>query len=655
MSKRLTAISDCLEFERFTGCAYCERRNLLAYASTKSEGVILKDLSSGAETRVSVTGQGEGAPRFSPDGKVMYFLSRLPGESSQLHGYDLETGAIRQISRFSGPISEPMVSPNGKSILFASSQGSAPGKKSRKDEPVVIEDFGYKFDGIGYIRPDGHTHLFLLDVETGDVRPLTEGVHDELHHTWSPDGQWIAYAGNEQRSREESIGYDLFVLNVATGEKRMISGGLWIVSYPNPIRPVFTPDSASVVMGCMNPAADTSLGYPDIVFFQFPISGEGAKCIFEKSDDCHQCVQFPYNAHCSWGMDKVQVTPDGKFVYFVSGFNGAGNLYKLPLTGEAAHAVPVLCGKHVIHGLSSIQNGKMIVAMAKTNQPEAYCLLDTENDEIVCKAAQSAQALTDEVELIDAEDFCFDTLDGEGRVHGWVMPPAAREDGKRYPCILYVHGGPHPFYTYGPTMEFQMLAAQGFGVLYCNPRGSSSYGPQHQNLKRAYDGSAYTDCLQFVDECVRRFDWIDPDRLGVTGGSYGGYMTNYIAAHAKRFKAYVSQRSVASELIGYASSDMQGSSKDYASFEEFMVAKLKESTVAYAERIDRPLLILHGEDDYRTPVEGAHQLFVAVKDTHPDLPVKLIVYPHTHHDQPQHPRMLAHYYQEMIGWFRQYL
>ena len=132
--------------------------------------------------------------------------------------------------------------------------------------------------------------------------------------------------------------------------------------------------------------------------------------------------------------------------------------------------------------------------------------------------------------------------------------------------------------------------------------------------------------------------------------------SNFIMnSHCKRFKAYVTQRSVTNELISYASSDMQGCSRGYASFEEFMVDKLKSSPVSYAERIDKPLLILHGMDDLRTPVEGAHQLFVAVKDTHPDLPVKMVLYPHTAHEQPGHPQQMLHYYCEMVAWFEKYL
>ena len=653
MAERFANHQDVIDLERFTGSDYCGRRNLLAFASNRT-GITLRNLETGEDVRVSAGGTGEGSPKFSYDGRYLLFLSAVKGAGRQLFRYDIDAQEVKQLGSFHGPIIDPMWSPDGTHILFASSQGSAPAPKRRKDEPVVIEDFGYKFDGLGYIRPDGHTHLFVMDAATGEITQLTHGVRDEMHHNWSPDGKYVVYCGNENRPKEQSIGYDLFLVDLQ-GNKRQISEQLWMVSYPNPIRPVFTPDGKAVVMGVMNPYADTAMGYPDIVFYLFPVEGGEPRCLFEKSNTCYQCVQFPYNAGCGWGMDKVQITPDGKWVYFVSGWKGRGNVYKVALEGEDRHAVTVLDGKQVCHGLGRIQDGRMLICKSEVDQPEAYFLLDTEKDALLGKVAQSAQKLLDEVALAPAEDFFFDTIDGESSVHGWVQFPAGREEGRKYPAILYVHGGPHPFYTYGLTMEHQALAGAGYAVLYCNPRGSSGYGPKHQNLKRATDGSAYTDLLQFVEEALRRYPWIDPDRIGVTGGSYGGYMTNYIATHAKRFKCYITQRCTSNDLISYASSDMQGRSKDFKSFEEFMVSELKSSTVSYAERIDKPFLILHGEEDYRCPVEGAHQLFVAVKDTHPDLPVKMVIFPHTNHDQPRHPQLLKLYYQEMLDWFRAYL
>ena len=657
MNKRLPQFSDTWSMERLNGGDYCAEKQLVCYASNQTDGIVVRSLTDGSERKLTAGGRGEGYARFSPDGSSILFCSSVPGKGRQVFTADIATGEARQVSAINGAAMEPQWSPDGTKILFASSQGSA-GKQvqGHPDEAIVIENFNYKFDGAGYITPDGHVQLFVADLTTGGTRQVTSGAHDYMHHCWAPDSRHIAFCGNQHRGAEESIGFDLYVMDIdaaSVEEAVQVSHDVMIVSYPNPIRPVFTADGAGVIMGVLKPGADMNRGYPEVYLFRFAADGSGQEQIFEHDDGCYQCVQFPYNAFAGSGLDKVQLDAATGDIYFVSGWNGQGNLYRLP-AGEK-HAQTVIGGKQCCHGLSAIHDGKMLVAQVTPTTPEAYWLIDIHTGEKLRKAVQGNQRLLDEVALSPVEDFFFDTLDGEGRVHGFVMPPQQREPGKKYPTILYVHGGPHPFYTYGLTMEFQCFAAAGFGVICCNPRGSSGYGETHLNTQRAFDGSAYTDCLQFVEEAVRRFDWIDGSRMGVTGGSYGGYMTNYMATHCSRFKAYITQRSVCNDLIGYASSDMQGQSKDYASFEEFMVHELEKSTVSYAERVNAPLLILHGEDDLRCPVEGAHQFFIAVKDTHPELPVKLMIFPHTAHDQPSDPRLLKRYYQEMVDWFKAWL
>jgi len=230
------------------------------------------------------------------------------------------------------------------------------------------------------------------------------------------------------------------------------------------------------------------------------------------------------------------------------------------------------------------------------------------------------------------------------------------QQGRQYPCIVYVHGGPHPFYSNSFDMEMQAFAGEGFGIIFCNPRGSSGYGDRHRQVFHAYDGSAYTDILLFVREAAKQFSWIDEKRLGLTGRSYGGYVTNYAATRSTLFKAYITQRPTVNRLISYASSDMRRSSRDYPSYGEFMDHELEHSEIMRMEKVSAPFLILHGMDDLRCPVEGARQLFVALRDSHaPDFPVRMILYPHTAHQQPQEPRQLQHYYSAMLEWFRTYL
>ena len=240
----------------------------------------------------------------------------------------------------------------------------------------MIEDFHYKVDGAGFIRPDGHVQLFLLDTRENTTRQLTFGQDDWMHHNWSPDGKTIVAAGNQSRPKEESIGFDLYVMDVFAENPsfRQISRELTIVSYPNPIRPVFTPDGSAVIAGALAPDADPALGYPPAYFFRFPVDGGEAVQCFRPDEGCYQCVQFPYNAFCGNGLDKVQVDPETGDIYFVAGWQGQGNLYRLAAGEE--HAVPLRTGKRVIHGLSRIHGGRMMIAEAFSDRPEAYVAID---------------------------------------------------------------------------------------------------------------------------------------------------------------------------------------------------------------------------------------------------------------------------------------
>jgi|GEM_PF-745757 len=704
MNKRKPVFDDCSTLERFTGVDYFDDKSLLVYAAStydeesgrKIASIVLKNIKDETSEVIS-SGHGEGSPAFSPDGSRLLYLSAEAGMGRQIFVMDLATREKHQVTEMHCGAMEPIWSPDGSKILFASPgngtedpasmqgaiKANAAGSDDeageaekaadagnavkadnaaevhRPDEALVIEDFGYKFDGLGFIRPEGHMHLWVASADGGSAVRISEGEFDYMHHNWCQDSQHVICESNRFRSKKESIGFDLLKIGM-DGETVKLTEGLWLVSYPNPMRPVCTPDGKYAVFGCLDERVmnkvtefDDSVTYPEVYLYKAALDGSGAEKIFTGSDECIQCVQFAYNAGCGWGLDKLQITNDGKTVVFLSGYKGQGNVYCVSLDGGTGQTL--LSGKQVYNGLSKIRNGRFLAAKSETDMPESYYIYDMTAGTLSGPVAVSAEKYMNETEVVRPEDFTVKSLDGETEIHGWVYPPAGYEPGKKYPAILYVHGGPHPFYTYGFTPEHQALAAEGFCVLCCNPRGTSSYGWEHQQISKSTDGTAFYDCLQFVDEAVKRCDFIDGDRVGVTGGSYGGYMVNYMAGHCDRFKAYVSQRSISNDLISYASSDMQGSSMGYRSFEDFMVDKLKTSPIACAQNIKRPFLILHGMDDYRTPVEGAHQLFVAIKDLHPELPVRMVLYPHTSHEQPTDPVQLKDYYDEMTGWFRKYL
>lgn len=651
--------------ERLTSADLNPAKGLLVYTSNQT-GIHLKDLNNGTDRQITAGGRGEGSSKFSEDGSRIIFVSSTEA-GRQVYLYDIDTEQLHQATNFRGPVMDPLLSPDGTKVLFSApiSAGTARDYSAEKvnelDGTIVIEDFGYKFDGAGYITPDDHMHLVVSDADTGECRRLTTGTSDYLHAAWCPDSRHILCISDLYRPKSEGLGYDLLKIDTETGDIERLTEGLWLVSYPNPVRPCVTPDGKYAVAGVLDRKEKdpeekktmSDMTYPEVYLWKIALDGSGQEKIFEPGNECYQCVQFPYNAGCGWGLDKAQIDENGEYVYFVSGWQGQGNLYRVPLAGGRGELV--LGGKQVYNGLGRIRGNRMLLACSTVDTPETYFAYDIDENALT-KIHQSAENYLAEVEIQHADDFFFDTADGEGRVHGWVLPPYGMEEGKKYPVLLYIHGGPHPFYTYGFTPEHLAFAAEGYGVIWCNPRGSSGYGWKHQDMGLAYDGHAYDDIMQFVDEACERYDWIDPERIGVTGGSYGGYMTNYIATHTDRFRAMITQRGVANDVISYANSDMhEVKSTGYDSFEDFLIEQIGSSAVAYAEKVCRPFLILHGADDLRCPVEGAHQLYTAVKDIHPDLPCKLVLFPHTGHGQATDPRFKGAYHREMTEWLRTYL
>lgn len=666
--KRSAQFKDILEFEKYSCGSYDSRKDCLIYTdsfyeeATKSRRnrIFEKNIRTQEITQITDGGVWEGNSLLRRDGRAVLFLSAVKGEGRQLFVYDRERKCTEQLTHMSANIMEPLWSPDGSEILFAAVEN----EKEQDAGPVVIEDFGYKFDGSGFTRPKQHVQLYIVSLITKEVRVITDGPYDYMHHNWSPDGKQIICVSSRYHSKKESIAADLLLIDAKGSKKitRLTKNGL-AVSYPNPIRPVFTQDGKYVIMGFLDEKAlkNEAAGYPAVWLYRIAVDGSEDICLLLESEECYDSVQFAYNVFCGTGLEKVRLSSDGENIYFLSGYKGQTRLFKINIYGETHQVAPLLDSaitkEMAIGGMGEPLDGKMLLSASKPNLPEAYYLLD-EKTGVLTMLSQSNEILQSKVSYQSISELWFDTLDGESSVHGFILPPKEEKNmqsDKKYPCILYIHGGPHPFYTYGFTHEFQCFAGAGFGVLFCNPRGSSGYGTKHRNLERSTDGSAYMDCLQFVEEACRKYPWIDRDKIGVTGGSYGGYMTNYIATHSSRFRAFVSQRSVVSEVIDYASSDMQGDSSKYHNFEEFLADALKKSPISYVERVNAPFLILHGMEDLRTPVEGAHQLFVALKDLHPDLPVKMVLYPHTGHDQPQNEKQLLHYYHEMLSWFEKYL
>lgn len=677
MAKRLPEPGDYYRLRFVSTPDYCAAKELFAYVSAYADRENHRYVrqvcvqSVGGEQRVIAAGGcDEFNPRFSPDGNSLLFLSDATG-STQLWVADLGSGAARRLTSMRYGVSSPLWSPKGDKIAFLSplppgedegllqvmltDEEKAALEDERSKQPWVVTDFGYKSeDAMGFARPEGTTHLWVTGLSDEKAVCLTDGDRSHVMPCWSPDGESIIFASSRARTKQEFLGMDLFSVPAEKGEITRLTDSMNVAYYPKPLPPRFTPDGQTIVVGGLVMAGE---GLPPMQLFRVPAAGGEAVRIFPDQAPCDGATAFLYNGD-GYGdyYEPMQVSSDGRYAYFISGWHGSSNVYRVNIEG-AAQVEPLTTGQHYLKSIGAAAGGQMICVRGDMHTPAEVYLLE-EKTGCATRLTYSNPWL-DEVDIRSMDEMWIKTLDGAAQVQGWVMKPHGAEPGRKYPAVLYIHGGPTPFYGYALSYEHQLMLARGIGLILVNPRGSSSYGARHGQIKYAFDGTAYTDLLQFVDEAVRRYDWIDGGRLGVCGGSYGGYMTTWIAGHSKRFKAAACHRGVANELISYASSDMGGysSSKSHESYTDFMLDRIKASAVTYSDEIDVPFLILHGMKDMRCPVEHAHQLFTAIKDQHPDLPVRMVLFPKSNHSMtmtgPMYLRLV--HYEENIRWFEKHL
>ena len=695
----VSSTQDYYKIRWIGGHDLCARRQLAVYATVHTDPpaceiseLYLKDLQTDQETFLT-----EGRdPQFSPDGSSILF-----SRDSQLYLFRLEDQTAVKLTSMRYGARNAVWSPAGDRIAFLSDvrldcdpslldreltpDEAAQDRKKEIEHPyVTFSDYGYKSDADGGFSVGTCTTLWSMALR--DLHPvlLSDGDREHVMPVFTPDGKDILFVSNRCHPREESIAMDLFSVPAGGGPIKKLTKDCWIAFYPAPFQPLVTPDGKTAVFGALSPSLKSGMPLTRLFKTELPsLSGDDSACPCPSQDTdgsgegstentsgtpavslwpddapCHEATCFLYNCENMGGQrSAAAISHDGRYLYFISGWKGASNIYRASLDAPHIEAVT----EEAAAWRSVRRSGELYLLSRGdfTSVPQLYLATEAMMNGTEPFAPKKLTDLNPWFQglLVKPQELWADTLDGESRIQGFVFPPQGMEKGRKYPAVVYIHGGPTPFMGCALTYEHQCILGAGMGLIIMNFRGTSGYGEAHASMKRAYDGSAMTDILQFTREAAETFDWIDKDRLGVTGGSYGGYMTNWICGHSRVFKAAVTQRSISNELIQYASSDMAGSSREYADFSDFMLEKLKTSPVSYAENIDIPFLILHGMNDMRCPVEHAHQLFTAVKETHPDSPVRMILFPGMTHSFPMEGPMdlrIAHY-DAMIGWFRKYL
>ena len=581
------------------------------------------------------------APRISPDGTTLAFISdrRLYAEEEpdrpkdakerddcfQVFLLPLDGGEARRLTDLPKGVTEFTWSPDGRTLaILTSSLGTTieadRRKRGRPEKPKpgetplsdyrFIDRLNYQYNGTGFID-DKDKHLWLVDVETGAARPLVSGATPEEQPAWSPDGTRIAFAANRRRNPDLEERRAIWVVDVATGEvTRIAHGGDAIF-----VLPTWTTDgSAILALGDQWPRVGYRTGIWRFAADGSDAAPRGGTDLLARSELKPDAAM---NSDVTLGeAARLAPTADGAAVLFAAPVDGSYELWRVALDGRSEPR-RVTTGEHYLSGWDAVPGPRRADRVAAirssgTDLPEVVTF------DLTMKAVGTFRTLTSLNTTLAAELDLVQPIErrweSDGReIQGWLLPAGT---GRR-PLALEIHGGPHTLYGWSPMLEWQILAGAGVSVLASNPRGSEGYGEAFNlaNLGDWGDGPM-ADVIAGIDQAIDD-GLADPDRLGVTGGSYGGYLTNWIVGRSQRFKAAVTCRSCVDMRTLFLTGDISGG--EWASI-EFGRNPWDDDAYFYdisplrlARDMHTPLLIQHSERDLRTTIAQAEALFTVLR------------------------------------------
>lgn len=614
--------------------------------------------------RALTDGPHDLAPRWSPDGRTLAFL-RTPMKDGkpqppQIHLMEARGGKAHvasDVARGAGP---PEWSPDGRALAFtcdanakdlASRAKDAKKAAERTSDVRVITRSVYRFDGAGYLDATRPGHVWVLDLkggfDKGTARQLTSGAYDEDNLSWSPDGTRIFYTTDRVKD-PSAAPPDTDVYSVARtgGEPRLE------VDIDGPINDyALAADGQVAFAGYENPKTPRSYDQQDL-FLGRP-GTPPANLTTDYDNDVDGAIIGDQRAPRAglatplvWNGGTLLVKTAERGVGAISRFDPARRSF-----------TRVTAGNQEVLGFSaSADGGTLAVVVSTPTVLNDLLALDAKTGQTRVLYQPNA-ALFSELNLTEPEEVEYTSFDGR-RIQSWIQKPPFYVPGQRYPLILNIHGGPHAAYGWLFMHEFQWMAAKGYVVLYPNPRGSTSYGQDFGNvIQYHYPGDDYLDLMAGVDELVKR-GLADPDRLGVTGGSGGGVLTNWAITQTDRFKAAVSQRSISDWANWWYTADFTQFQPEWFRGAPFEVPQefAERSPITLAGRIKTPLMLIEGEADQRTPsTAGGEPLFRALR--YRKVPTVMVKFPGETHNLSRSggPWHRVERLQHIVAWFDRYL
>lgn len=615
-------------------------------------------------TTTILTQEGDLA-KYSPDGSRIAYLSRESGDSQI---WLWEEGEVRKLTSLRHGVTNFSWMADGQGLLWEAplwdeewelacqemtKAEREAWEKKRDLEPIVVEELMYKLDETGIF--DGSHHQIGMTTLQGESRLLTRESYEHKMPVPSPDGRLVVYYGypdgGTHRLRAQIFTVDL------SGNTRQITNEDYLIDEVS-----LTFDPAALQHDLV---AGMAYERREDGFLQLPylweISTGARKPIWEKDCPAQEINNLVVGRNAI-GRESSPFcfSQDGQLFYFTTLWQGSQLLY---VYDRKENEFCCLMGEgESIQAFAAPQAGKLLYLKGTLTRPAELYVRELGEQALLGEERRltGENDWLDEYEIPVPQTLDIPSKDGKTTIHGWYICPAGLGEGEKVPAVLDIHGGPDCSYSSNFWYEFQYLAARGLAVIYCDPRGSIGYGLHYRSGDCAYGEAAVEDLLAYLDGVIA-LGFIQPDRIGVTGGSYGGFMTNKLISTTDRFQAAVTQRTLCNLGTSYGTGDMgfvTGNSS-FRGMKAFMKERIhsRTTTLRLVDQVKTPLLLLHGTADYRCSFEQSEQFFIAMKERNPQVPLRFVAFPGQNHGLTRTgaPWAQRGHLEELTQWFVKYL
>ncbi len=596
----------------------------VAYAVTRNDTpgrprseTWIRDLASGAQVRLGTDATGASNARWSPDGKWIAFMGRI-GDSSGVvvaHADGTNPTFLASVSGTNHVLpstGERLTwAPDGTRLAFVSS--TAGPEADANGDPMVITRYSYKptaSEGLTRFNDNRRLHIFVVDIASRRVRQLTTGDYYEHSIDWSPSGESILFVSNHSADPDRVFNYDVFVVDVASGAVKQLTR-----TVSAEYQPVWSPDGKSIAyLGTKRNLTSSETTMEDTHVWVMTADGSNRRELGAALDNRQRAPRW---AH------------DGRAIYSVAQDRGSATLYRFSIDGGAPRVVAR--GDGNFGSWSLTQGGDVVYAFSAPAEPGL--LRRTKADGSTTDVLRLNTDLLSDRRVAAVEPLTFKSRDGL-EVEAYLTKPLGMSAGSRHPLIALIHGGPHG--AQGPAFndKAQVYAAHGFASLMVNYRGSTGYGQRFADaIFKDQDGQEAEDVLAGIDAALAKYPWLDRERLGIEGGSYGGQLTDWLITRTTRFKAAIPSAGIANlvsfNYMAYYHDYLAVEFGSYPHEGALMDTLWARSALRYASRVKTPTMFIHGENDNDVPIAEAEQFYIALKDV--GVPAVLVRYPREGH------------------------